>query len=153
MERARLRLLIAAVLFVGWLGWLAYLAATGTHSVVLSRPQLLVADAVIVAHLTGDEDHPDETATIISVIHASGQDDTLKAGGELQINRLATCNPDHGWSGEGEYLLPLSKKGEGYAVTMVPASPGFHPGSEPFYIYPASDNVIGQAKKIIAERP
>jgi hypothetical protein len=151
MERARLRLLIAAVLLIGWLGWLAYLAATGTHPVVLSRPQLLVADAVIVAHLTGGEDHPDEKAKVIRVIHASGQDDTLKAGSEFEIHRLEKCSPDHGWNGEGEYLLPLSRTGEGYTVTPVPASPGFH--AELSYIYPASETVIGQAKKVIGERP
>ena len=41
MTVARVRLLLAAVLFFGWLGWLAYLAYFKTHPVVVSRSQVM----------------------------------------------------------------------------------------------------------------
>jgi hypothetical protein len=50
------RLLIALVLFVGWLGYLGYLVltrplTTDSQPLVLSRPQALVSELDVVAHL------------------------------------------------------------------------------------------------------
>ena len=49
MRPAVVRLLVAALLFAGWLGYLIYLVATTPRTpagapLVLSRPQILVSD-------------------------------------------------------------------------------------------------------------
>ena len=49
MSVARVRLIVAAVLFFGWLCWLGYLAFTKTTPVIVSRSQVMAANRFVVA--------------------------------------------------------------------------------------------------------
>jgi hypothetical protein len=51
MRPSRVRLVVCALLFLGWISWLVYLSATTTRPVVLSRPQFLAADLYVIADL------------------------------------------------------------------------------------------------------
>jgi hypothetical protein len=148
-ERARIRLIIAAALFVGWLGWLTYLAATGTQPIILSRPQLLMANAVVRAELTGSDDAPDDHITVQEVL--SGSKEQLE-GATLEIESLSTCGRAEGWTGPGIYLLALSKSGNTYRIAQVPpVSLGYDPKHDPkpLRIYPYGDRLKEHALEIL----
>jgi hypothetical protein len=157
MQAARIRLLIAVLLFVGWLGWLGYLAATSGDEIVLSRPQLLVASAQVIAELApqASDPVPSPSVTITEVVWATGQAKQLEVGETITITNLERCGPAQGWSGRGRYILPLSKTARGYAITPIPPSPGYlafpSPGSryDPrLRIYPATPHTERQLQAI-----
>jgi len=124
MKWPTLRLLIAAVLFVGWIGWLAYLAFTASQPVVLSRPQLLISNFDVIAEISG----LDRPVTIQEVSWPRDSKDLPKAGQDISIVNLAECDDkEHGWEGPGTYILPLTIDGKTYQVAPTPRSPGFIP--------------------------
>lgn len=161
MQAARIRLLIAVVLFVSWLGWLGWLAATASDEIVLSRPQMLVASAQVIAELTPQaaEPVPRPIVVITEVAWATGQAKHLQAGDTITITNLDRCGPAQGWNGRGRYILPLSKTRGGYVITPIPPSPGYlafpHPGSryDPrLRIYPATPHTERQLQAIQQEQ-
>jgi hypothetical protein len=150
MSKARLRLIIAAVLFCGWLGFLAFLAATASQPVILSRPQFLGADAHVVVQLTGGET-PDNAATIERVFWSHEEDSALKDGLEIDIMGLEICHSEQGWQGPGAYLLPLKKgMNNSYHLYPVPITPGYSPKDffERFRIYPATSEALRQLQQL-----
>ncbi len=121
----RVRLLIAAALFVGWLGWLGFTALTKSRAPVVSRAQAAGASVPVVAELTTGEDgravfmvrqppHPmvtelkekgDRPAIILKVaeqLTPTGPE----AGAEIGVTNLPSCT---GYTGPGKYLLLLNK--------------------------------------------
>lgn len=127
MKSARLRLTCAAALFLAWIGWLAYLAATTTHPIVLSRPQILMADLVVIADLTERNGRADPQVKVVAVPWAkSKQDRNLE---RFRIADFEVLDKDDGWQGPGRYLLPLKKTivdgAARYAIAPIPDSPGF----------------------------
>lgn len=54
MSVARVRLLVAAVLFAGWLCWLGYLAFAKTTPVIVSHSQAMAASRFVVAEVSLD---------------------------------------------------------------------------------------------------
>ncbi len=156
MRRSRLRLAVAAALFLGWLSWLVYLAATGTDDVVLSRSQFLVADVHLVATLKGGE-APEAEADVKEVFWP--KEGQRPAPGEtIAVANLPEC-ADQGWEGPGDYLLALKRTAAGanvtYAVAPVPRTPGYPIGRQqpanrpgPPRIYWATPARVGQLKQI-----
>jgi hypothetical protein len=137
MKPAAGRLILTALLFVGWLGYLGYLVATRPvtgdgRPLVLSRPQALVSDLDVVAHVEG----VDRPVVIREVLYqATGK--KLAAGDEIQVQNLVHCR---GFSGAGEYLLLLrsmGKEGPPYEVAPTPPSPGYSGDLSPPLVYPA----------------
>jgi hypothetical protein len=154
MQRARMRLIVAILLFVGWLGWLAYLAATATHPIILSRPQCLYAQVIVHATVTGEE-HASNNVTIREILHGIDPKDRLKPEAEVEILQLDKCGSAQGWEGPGEYLLPVSVnlKGE-YHITHIPESPGYAPESmaQVLRIYPYNQEVKRQLTQILSKK-
>jgi hypothetical protein len=129
MTFPRARLAVSAALFLVWLGYLLLLVVMSRHTVVLSRPQLLVAELCVLAELTGDG-VPDDEVTIKGVywsIHAG--DETLK-GKRVRVRNLVDAALQ-GYEQPGLYILALDhddEKGQPvFAVTHVPYSPSFVP--------------------------
>jgi hypothetical protein len=153
MPSPRVRLLVAAGLFLAWLGWLAYLAITASNPVVLSRPQLLVANLHVVATVSGG-DRPDAVVTIRKVDGPAADPQKVKEGSRLTITNLPLVRSEHqGWRGPGEYILALSTKPDGTCeVTPTPSSPGYPPeGSDPadrLRIYRATEMALRQLEEI-----
>jgi hypothetical protein len=158
MRRSRLRLAVAAALFVGWLSWLVYLAATGTDDVVLSRSQFLVANVHVVAELSGDK-APDAEAVVKKVYKWAAGGTAPAPGESITVANLPECK-DHGWAGPGDYILALLTSTSGTKVTYVvaptPRTPGYPFGKSlpanrpgPPRIYPATPSRIRQLEQIV----
>ncbi|HEY1861965.1 MAG TPA: hypothetical protein VGG61_16505 [Gemmataceae bacterium] len=124
MDRRKALLAVAVVLFVGWMAYLIQLALTHRHSTVISRPQILVSQVVVVAHIEGDHS-PNEEATIEQVLFPEKEVEGVKGGEILRIANLPQSTKN--WTGAGDYLLPLEKVADGFLVTSIPRSPGFLP--------------------------
>ncbi len=166
MTAARVRLLLAALLFCAWIGWLAYLAATTTHPVVLSRPQFLDAKLDVVAEVRrnpkppagADEGSADPVVELVEVLWpGDAPERKLK---KLTVANLGEVSAQEGWQGPGRYVLPLDRKKQPdgsveYEVASVGRSPGYPFGkagiagrSGPPRIYPATPEALAQEKRI-----
>src|SRR5438105_4982981 len=120
MKAARLRLLLAALLFFAWIGWLAYLAAKVTLEppLVLSRPQFLVSNLDVIGQIEQIPDHDDQLTPVkIVEVHYPPGEKVLE-GKTIQVAALAGCRKD--WKGAGSYILPLVRSGDKYFVATVP---------------------------------
>jgi hypothetical protein len=158
MTAARMRLLIAALLFFGWLGWLAYLAVSAamTPRIVLSRPQFLVSNFDVIAQVNELPADKNKAAPV-KVVEVYWPPEQKKAleGKTIDVKGLAECRRD--WIGPGKYILPLvhSEK-EGYMIAAVPHSPGFPPPGNPddadgpriYRIYPVTPETLEQLTHI-----
>lgn len=151
------RLVVSAGLFLAWIGFLAYLVARTRDPVILSRPQLLVSNLVVIAELSADEGHPSSNIRVKEVLRAGEKSDHDLVGKELQAIYLAECRAPHGWDGAGLYLVPLTKvKGAQesiYYVTILPVVPGYKAKLAPdTRIYRVTDDAMAQWHEIAAPR-
>jgi hypothetical protein len=127
MRSAKLWLLLTIALFAAWIGFLAFQAynlrreeeAGGGQPIVLSRPQFLVADLVVIAEVGPDK--PAE-ARIKEVRWARRGDAKQWEGYTIHLDNLPRSR---GLDGPGEYIVPLSNVREPFRVTVPPPSPGF----------------------------
>ena len=137
----KLRLIAAALLFVGWMSWLGYAALSKSREPVVSRAQTAGAQVAVVATLSGDESPKSATVT-----------EPLSAGAPGVGTPLDVVNLDNlqGYSGPGEYLLLLEKQGDRYRVVGQQRSPGYDlAGAGKAHIYRWSEDVKAQAKKVL----
>ena len=130
MDRRKILLLSTLVLFVGWLAYLILLGLshhppwTQEHPTVISRPQILVSQLIVVAHLDG-EGAPKEELKVTQVLFSTVDKAGINEGETIRVPNLPSCTKN--WSGAGEYLVPLEMGNEnGYVVTSIPRSPGFN---------------------------
>ena len=102
MNGAKLRLVVAATLFVGWLVWLGYTAGAKNRGPVVSHVQAAAAAHAVAAELKADaEGKPAlEVKVLESLKPGSPEKDT-----SLYVINLADAK---GFDGPGEYLLLLS---------------------------------------------
>src|SRR5262249_22764782 len=146
-----------------WLGYLAYLVVTTPREpVVLSRPQFLVADLVVIARVDGFT----EPVVIEEVISAGGAE-AENLPKKIKVINLAMCGPpahlqkkpgQKDFTGPGRYILPLrvatTKKGDDvvteYFVAETPPAPGYPspgpPRSGPPRIYPLTAETRAQLR-------
>jgi hypothetical protein len=179
------RLVLVSGLFVGWLGYLGFLVATRPviepgwsqllprepgWPLVLSRPQILASDEVVIATLPdrpdrGEGAHGGERRSWLPVVVVevlSPRGSTLKPGDTIQVAPLEDCHPlprlrgqvpPDDWTGKGDYLLPL-KRARGqpgpFKVTAIPPSPGFDT-SDVYRIYPKTPEALAQYRRIRPE--
>jgi len=141
MNKRRVWLLaVAAGLFAAWIGYLAYLAlmTVGHPTIVLARPQFLIADVWVIAEVK-DLDQP---ITIDEVVYPE-QAKELAKGAEIKLSNLSECK-DY-WAGPGRYILPLSRSDKGeYGVTLVPHGPPALPPR----IYPDTEETRAQLNQL-----
>jgi len=122
-------LIASAAAFALWIGYLVFLAVSTRHPVVLSRPQFLVADLVVVAQVERAD------ADRVKVVRVKRPQQDQLRDQEIHVTNLADCE---GWAGADRYILPLVAQGPGeYRVAAVPRSPGYPGGQRP-RIYPAT---------------
>jgi hypothetical protein len=90
--------------------------------VVLSRPQFLASNLVVVADVPGGAGDPVEV-TVREVVRPDSP--RAKALETIAVPGLRKCE---GWAGPGTYILPLTTDWKGsYRVTPMQRSPGFVP--------------------------
>jgi hypothetical protein len=152
MRPAVARLVLFAVLFVGWLGYLGYLVLLG-KPLVLSRPQFLVSQLDVIALSEGTG--PVKVQDILYSLEGT-EAARLKAKGEITVVNLTSCkvaspegdpDADFGEQPKGQaYLMPLRPTAEGtYEVVPTPA------GSRlvgPPRIYPATEQARAEYRRI-----
>jgi len=141
----KLRLAVAAALFLGWLGWLGYAAATKSRGPVVSRAQAAVATYVVVADVRMQMGGKLPTRVAVHEV--------LAGTGPAEPTGLTVTNlPETtGFDGDGDYLLMLrpDPAGGGYEVVGQQRSPGYDlSGVGRPMIYRWSDDVRGQVKKL-----
>ena len=147
MKAARLRLIVAGVLFFAWIGWLAYLAVSASLAphVVLSRPQFLIADLIAIAEV----ESLDKDVTVIEVYWPEAKKEL--EGKELKVTNLAQAAMEdregRGWKGPGRYILPLIQEPDGtYQLAPIPPSPGF--SARKLLVYRETPHTRGQLQEI-----
>jgi hypothetical protein len=125
-------LILTGVLFLAWIGYLAYQAITLPRpNIVLSRPQFLVADLWVVAHI----ESPDDPVTVKECVYAAEGEEKPADGSTLKVGGLADCKKTvrtskneietrEEFTGPGDYILPLTRGSGGYFVTPIPHMTG-----------------------------
>ena len=149
MTSARLRLvllLLAVVLFAGWISWLGWLALPSvTPREVLSRPQFLISQLDVIAQVDADAEGRPKPQVKVEEVHWPAAAKEL-AGKTLTVTNLNQC---YGWDKSGPYILPLVKDGDNYRVVAVPRSPGSEGASSRFpRIYQATEQNRRQLEAI-----
>lgn len=125
MNRSKPRLILAALLLIGWIGWLGYLARTKTTVAVISRSQLMVSSHFVLAEVQVDPQtgQPDRLVTVVEDLRSGDKPVT----GKITVTNLRNARlPMNSSFQPGEqYLLPLTIVGEGqFELTVQPQSPG-----------------------------
>jgi hypothetical protein len=162
LTSGRIRLFIAAALFIGWMGWLTITALTKSDAPTVSRAQAAAASVPVRAELfagvadresfhrrTGTHGgemtkvlkaQADKPAFVVKVkeqLHPNGP----AADTEIGVTNLPECS---GYAGPGEYLLLLNRNEEAtidgkpaYTLVGQQRSPGADlEGVGPPRIYP-----------------
>ena len=146
------RLVLAAVLFAGWLGYLFYLTRTASNPVVLSRPQFLVADLDVIAQI---DDPQSKQAIVEEVCWARKGVKAPEKKDVITISNLDRCEkPGYAWKSPGKYIVPLRESRQGvYEVAQVPPSPGFPAagGEGTARIYPDTTQTRQQLERLKPE--
>ncbi|HLN32842.1 MAG TPA: hypothetical protein VK395_34245 [Gemmataceae bacterium] len=145
MKWARIRLAVAALLFVAWLGWLFYLAAfsNARPPVILSRLQLDNSNFDVIASVAQTDNQPPKV-TIEDVHWPQTRAAEKLLHTTISVPDLLSCE---GWKGPGRYILPLVTNWKGsYEVAPLPRTPGFE-GAKP-RIYVENADTLKQLNSI-----
>jgi hypothetical protein len=164
----RLKLILSAVAFLAWIGWLAYLVwdlhrqptevrPDGKEApVVLSRPQLLIADWIVTAEVEGGGQKP--TTAVVKAVHWPEDGNAQKWKDQaIPVENLADSR-GLSESGTKFYILPLIHDRDGFRVAPVPPSPGYPPrafradDTGPSLVYPSDMFTLEQLKQFLAKR-
>ena len=148
MTFARIRLAVAALTFAGWLGWLALAVWQKDSPDKVSRAQLTAADSLLVAEVTAGEDGlPQPKVKVMQRLGGTGP----KVGEDITVANLPSAVvPGKGFTGGGQYLLPLTFGDLGlYRVAGLPRSPGYEETNPKLpSIYPWTADVQAQLKSL-----
>lgn len=97
----RMRLVVAIVLFVGWLGFLGYAALTKNRGPVVSHAQAAAATVAVVAEVEADQEgKPVMRTKVVESLVPDGP----QPGTEILVMNLPEVR---GFEGAGQYLLLL----------------------------------------------
>ncbi len=148
MTFARIRLAVAALAFAGWLTWLALAVWQKDAPDKVSRAQLTAADSLLVAEVTAGEDGlPQTKVKVVQRLAGTGP----KVGEDITVANLPSAVvPGKGFTGAGQYLLPLTGGDLGlYRVAGLPRSPGYEETNPKLpSIYPWTAAVQAQLKSL-----
>jgi hypothetical protein len=144
----RTRAAVAAVLFIGWLSFLVYLVTRTEEMVVISRPQVLISDVVVVAAVADAAGQPAPKVAVKQVLSFKLPKDARLKGAEVTLSELPEVGPFHGYTGPGEYVLALVHAAEGYRLTPLPTVPGFVPSPGETRVYRATADVLAQVRDV-----
>jgi hypothetical protein len=150
MSFARLRLILAAALLLGWLGWLAAAVASKGNVQPVSRSQLTAADYWIVAELTPSSDgRPMPTAKVVQKLRGEIATPTIEVL-NLPASALPVEMDGSRTPAAGNYLLLLTQdEPNKFRIAGLAASPGY-PASTPErpLVYPWNDGIRAQLRKL-----
>ena len=159
MRPALVWLIMSTAVFAAWIGYLAYLVCDleqrpkevldgKTLPVVLSRPQFLIADLVVIAEVKPGEEQRNQ-AQVIEVVWSRIGDAKQWKGKTIRIDNLGESKKH---SEEGEYIIPLVNGKEPFRVAAIPPSPGYQPAPDARSpIYPRKNYTREQLEQILKE--
>jgi hypothetical protein len=156
MRPARIRLLVAGALLVGWLAWLGYLAATKTNPVVVSRSQVMAATHFVLANVTRDPEtgQPGRQVTVVRDLRPGAN--PIPAGQVITVQNIRDARIAGGKDGfqdPGPYLLPLTTTDGVFVLTPPPWAPGTPQTLRPWaYVWGAA-GVQEQFETLVPNRP
>ena len=149
------RLVVSGLLFVGWILFLLYLVTITRDPVILSRPQILVANLCVLAKIDERDGRPAPEVRVTKILW-SADDAQALAGKLLPLADVADLDRPQGWAGAGDYLLALTKRRSGkeisYELTAIPQM-GFHPATvavELVDVGPHRDQVAAHLQQALA---
>jgi hypothetical protein len=125
MTQRRVFLIVAAVVFAGWLSWLGYLAAYKTNPVVVSRSQMMASTHFVLAEVKVDPETglPQKEVAVKKDLRPAG----VALSGTIRVEniKLGRVGGAKDFREPGLYLLPLTAAGKDvYTLTVQPRSPG-----------------------------
>jgi hypothetical protein len=144
----RARAIVAAVLFLGWLAFLVYLVTRTGAMIVVSRPQILVSQVVVLAELRDQGGQAGSAVAVKEVVSFKHPKDAMLAGAEIKVADLPKVSLVSGYAGPGDYVLPLVHADDEYRVTPLPAVPGFVPVPGEVRIYRATADALAQVRDV-----
>lgn len=144
----RARVIVAAVLFFGWLAFLVYLVTRTGEMIVVSRPQILVSEVVVLAQVRDQAGQAGSAVAVKEVVSFKHPKDAMLAGAEIDVADLPKVGSPYGYTGPGAYVLPLVHAGDGYRLTPLPTVPGFVPTPGEVRIYRATADTLAQVRDV-----
>lgn len=143
MASGRVRLVVAVLLFAGWIGWLTYTTLGKSRAPVVSRAQAAAAGHPVWAEVqAGPDGRPDGRARVVGPLTDRGP----AAGAVIEVANLPAAA---GFAGPGKYLLLLATdQAPGrFRVVERQRSPGYEWAGGPV-VYPWSRDVESQANAL-----
>ena len=151
MSFARIRLVIAAVLFFGWLAWLGVAVGQKGTVQIVSSAQLTAATHVVVGTVTLDASGRADPKVQIREVFRSLDADKIQGGITIErVDKCVTPLPVNGSRdlAAGDYLFLLIKDGTTFRVAGLPRSPGVEASTpERPIAYPWTEDVKAQLRK------
>ena len=149
MTGARVRLIVAAALFGGWMLWLALAVLDKGKVDPVSRAQLTEANILVTAEVVaGPDGKPSGKVKIAKRISTAGPVE----GSEIEVANLPQAVvPDKGFPGTGIYLLPLvTRDNLIFSIAGLPRSPGYEAITNPPHprIYPWTEATQAQLRSL-----
>jgi hypothetical protein len=122
MTFPKARLAVSACLLVAWLLYLGYLVVETRDQVVLSKPQLMVAQAYVVVDIRNGEsaNHPAAEVTIEKVLWSTDAKDKQREGQRILLAELLDLAKQAGYRGPGQYLVPMNHFQNGFVMVSLP---------------------------------
>ncbi|MSQ95718.1 MAG: hypothetical protein EXR98_14325 [Gemmataceae bacterium] len=149
MTFPKARLAVAACLFVAWLGFLLFLVIDA-RKIVLSKPQFLIAQMIVVAEVRDQGGIVDPEVAIEQVLWSS--DPALKSMNALKLPDLSALAEPNGYQGTRKYLLPLIQSPAGWAITPIPRLGAYPAPQVPVRIYAWTPDTEAQVRELIAAK-
>jgi hypothetical protein len=141
MTFPKARLVVSAILFLGWLGFLLYVVVD-SRTIILSKPQFLIAQLYVVVEVRETAGKADPEVVVDKVLWTSDPLDQHLTHQKLQLPDISACAKEHGYQGPDKYLVPLVKSPAGSwmiaavpYVSSYPKSPPTHGTVEAFGLF------------------
>jgi len=125
----RMRAWVSGLLFIAWLGFLTFLAVKTHGRSIVAGPQVMRSNLVVVATLADAEGRPASKIFVRDVLYAANGDWKRLVGQSLDLNELAFFSAREGWTGPGDYVMPLTRLPARDQITPLPMSPGYLPAA------------------------
>ncbi len=157
MKYQKLFFITALSAYILWLSWLVFLAANHAFPVVVSRSQMMSADAVLRGKLIfGKDDQPAEVQIFSIIDKEHDTDQIFPEGKSLFIDNLPLVKllNDQIINPNDFYYLPVKKIGvDRYRLVAPPQPPGLiaNESRDRPIIYPAVPEAESQLRSLLAK--
>lgn len=151
MKWSKVRLIVAATLFTGWIGYLAFLSSKPKQQIVISRAAL--ADADIVVKIEVGTTPVADTPKFVCLGIVGDAEGSPKVGDELRIVGIAAVTaPDRKPLGAGVWLLPVRRNGGNVVEAVATGTFPSYKSSFGPVAYPANREIEAELHRLLEAR-